>query len=65
VIGPRGEEFVEAALRVAVDDAADDVGQVVVGLDVDELAGLDQGSDDGPTFGTTGEEGILAIQDQR
>jgi hypothetical protein len=63
-VGP-WQEFVETALGMAVDDAADDVGQVVVGLQADELAGLDQGSDDGPMFGAAvgaGEECIFPIE---
>src|SRR5215469_5086619 len=63
-IGP-GQEFVEAALRMAVDDAGDDVGEVGVRIDADKLAGFDQRSDHGPVLGTavgTGEESVLAIR---
>jgi hypothetical protein len=66
-VGP-WQEIVETALGMAVDDAADDVGQVVVGLHADELAGFDQGSDDGPMFGAavgSGEECIFPIEGQR
>ena len=65
-IGP-GEEFIEAALGVAVDDAGDDVGEVGVRIDADKLAGFDQRSDHGPVLGTavgTGEESVLAIEGQ-
>src|SRR3954447_48308 len=40
-IGP-GQELVETALGMAVDDAADHVGQVGPGLDADKLASLNQ-----------------------
>jgi hypothetical protein len=66
-IGP-GQEFVEPALGMAIDDAADDVGEVGVRFDADELAGLDQGRDRRPMLGSAvgaGKEGILAIQRQR
>src|SRR3954447_4068727 len=46
-IGP-GQELVETALGMAVDDAADHVGQVGLGFDADQLAGLDQGRDHRP-----------------
>ncbi len=51
-IGP-GQELIEAALGMAVDDAADPVGQVGPGLDSDELASLDQGRDHRPVRGPT------------
>jgi hypothetical protein len=37
-----GQQLVEAAVGMAVDDAGDDVGQVAAGLDADQLAGLDE-----------------------
>src|SRR3954453_22425195 len=40
-IGP-GQGLVETALGMAVDDAADHVGQIGPGLDADQLAGLNQ-----------------------
>src|SRR5215208_2283833 len=40
-IGP-GQELIEAALGMAVDDAADHVGQVGPRLDADQFAGLNQ-----------------------
>ena len=53
---------------MAIDDAGDDVGEVAVGLDVDQFAGRDQRGDDGPMFGTAvraGEQGVLAGQGKR
>jgi hypothetical protein len=46
-----GQQVVEAAHRVTLDDAGDDVGQVGFGIDVVQLAGLDQRGDDGPVLG--------------
>jgi hypothetical protein len=45
-VGP-GQELVESALRVPLDDAGDHVCQVGEGLDLVELAGLDEGRDGG------------------
>jgi hypothetical protein len=53
---------------VAVDDPRQHVGQVTERLDIVQLAGFDQRSDDGPVLGATvgaGEEGILAIERDR
>src|SRR5260370_31318464 len=53
---------------MAVDDAADDVGEVGLWFDADELAGLDQGSDGRPVLGPAvgaGEECILPIEGNR
>src|SRR3954469_25217910 len=51
-IGP-GQELVETALGMAVDDAADHVGQVVgPGLDADQLAGLNQRRNHRPVRGS-------------
>ena len=50
VIGP-GQELVEPALGMAVDDAADDVGEIAIGLGADEFAGLNERSDHGPMLG--------------
>src|SRR5215213_10610681 len=41
-VGP-GQELVEPALRVAVDDPGEHVGQIGLRLDAHQLAGLDQG----------------------
>src|SRR5260221_1702160 len=53
---------------MAVDDAADDVGEVGLWFDADELAGLDQGSDGRPVLAPAvgaGEECILPIEGER
>src|SRR4051794_2093164 len=50
-IGP-GQELVETALGMAVDDAADHVGQVGPGLDADQLAGLNQRRNHRPVLGS-------------
>ena len=46
-VGP-WQQIVESALRVALDDAGDDLSEVGVWLDADELAGLDQRGDHRP-----------------
>ena len=46
----------------------DDVGKIAVGLDGDQLAGLDEGGDHGPMLGAdvgAGEQSILAGQGER
>jgi hypothetical protein len=43
-----GQEFVDAVLRVIVDDLGYDVGEIRMWLDADELAGHDQRCDHGP-----------------
>ena len=48
-IGPR-QQVVDLALRVASDNAGDDVGEVSLWIDAVELAGLDERSDDGPVL---------------
>jgi hypothetical protein len=66
-VGP-GQEFVEAAIRMARDDAGDHVREVGLRLDADELAGLDQGRNDGPMLGAcvgSGEERVLAGERER
>lgn len=66
-IGPR-QQFVDLAVRVAIDDPGDDVGEICVRLDANELAGFDQRGDDGPVFAATvraGEQGVLAVQRDR
>lgn len=55
------------ALRVAFDNAGDDVGEVGVRLDADKLAGFDQRGDHRPVLSATiraGKQGVLAIQGQ-
>src|ERR1041385_8309904 len=63
-----GQEIVEPGLRVTVDDAADDVGQIAMRLDAEQLAGLDQRGDDCPMLGTAigaREERVFARQRKR
>src|SRR3954468_7991222 len=50
-IGP-GQELVETALGMAVDDAADHVSQVGPGFDPDQLAGLNQRCNHRPVRGS-------------
>ena len=53
------------ALRVAGDDAGDDVGEVGVGVEAVELAGLDERGDRRPVLAAavgSGEERILPVQ---
>jgi hypothetical protein len=60
-----GEKFIDAGLRMAVDDPGEDVGEVGLGIDAVELASLDERGDDGPMFSAAigaGEERILAIE---
>ena len=63
-VGP-GQKFVDAGLRMAVDDPGEDVGEVGLRVDAVELAGLDERGDDGPVLSAAvgaGEERILAIE---
>ena len=48
-VGP-GEELVDLALRMSGDDAADDVGEVGLGIDRVELAGLNERGDRCPVL---------------
>jgi hypothetical protein len=60
-----GQEIIEPGLRVTVDDAADNVGQVGVRLDAEQLAAFDQRCDDRPMLGTAigaGEQSVFAGQ---
>ena len=60
-----GQEFVDTAVEMSVDDFGDGVGEVGVGIDAGELAGFDQRGDDGPVVAATvraGEESILPVQ---
>ena len=66
-IGP-GQEFVDLAVGMAVDDPGDDVGEIGVRIDAAELAGLDQRRDDGPVLAAAvgaGEQRILSVQRDR
>ena len=53
---------------MAVDDLGDDVGQIGLRIDVTELAGLDQRSDDGPVLAAAvgaGKERVLPVERDR
>jgi hypothetical protein len=53
---------------VTIDDAREDVGQIRERVDVVQLAGLDQGRDDGPMFGASvraGEQRVFPIERDR
>jgi hypothetical protein len=61
-VGP-GQEFVDAAIGMAVDDLADHVGEIGVRVDAVEFAGLNQRSDDRPMFAAavgTSEDRVLS-----
>jgi hypothetical protein len=63
-IGP-WEQLVDVAVRMTVDDPGQDVGEIGKRIDVFELAGLGQGGDDRPVFGSAvgpGKERVLAIE---
>ena len=59
------QEFVQAIVRPEIDEAGEHVGELGLGVDAVEFAGLDQRSEDSPVFGAVvmaGEEGILSGQ---
>ena len=59
------EEIVDLALGMTVYDTGEDIGEVGLGIDAVEFAGLDQRCDDGPMFAApvgAGEERIFTIQ---
>jgi hypothetical protein len=59
-VSPR-KQVIELAVRMAVDDSAEDVGQIGEWLDVTEFGDLDQGSNRRPTPRSSvaaGEEGV-------
>lgn len=63
-VGP-GQQVVELALRMACNDAGDDVSEVSVRVDAVELGGFYERSDGRPVLATTvgtGEERILSIE---
>ena len=65
-VGP-WQQVVETALRMALNDASGDVGEIGVRLDADELAGLDQRGDHRPVFAPgvrAGEQRVFAVQGQ-
>ena len=51
-MGP-GKQLVDLAVRMAVDDPGEDVGEVGKRVDVVQLAGFDQRRDSGPMLGAT------------
>ena len=58
-----GQEFVEAAHGMAVDDLGEDIGQIGLRIDGKHFAGCDQRGQNCPMFATAigaGEEMILA-----
>ncbi len=60
-----GEEIVDNAVEMAVDDLGEQVGEVGVRVDAAQFAGLDQLGDEGPISSAlvgTGEERIFAIE---
>jgi hypothetical protein len=62
-VGP-GHELVDLAGVVAVDEAAEDVGEIGLGIDHVELAGLDERGDDAPVDAAlvgAGEQRVLAV----
>ena len=66
-IGP-WQEIVDLAVEMTIDDLGYDVGEVGLGIDAVELAGLDQRGDDCPVFATaigTSKECVLAVQCDR
>ena len=48
-----GKQLVDLAVRMAVDDPGEDVGEVGNRVDVVQLAGFDQRRDSGPMLGAT------------
>jgi hypothetical protein len=66
-VGPR-QEIVDAFVWVAVDDPGDDVGEVSLRFDANELASLDQRSNDRPVLAASvgaGEESVFPVQRDR
>ena len=66
-VGP-GQEFVDAAVGMPVDDVGEDFREVGLRIDGIEFAALDQRCDDGPILGSAiraGEECILPVQCNR
>ena len=66
-VGP-GQQLVDVAVGMAVDDPGEDVGEVGERIDAVQLAGLDQRGDGGPMLGAAvgaGEQRILAVERDR
>jgi hypothetical protein len=60
-----GQQFVELALGVALDDAGDSSREPGFRIDGVELAGFDEGREDRPVLGAADEEGVLAGERDR
>jgi len=54
-----GQEFIDPGVCMAVDDGGKGIGHPGVGIDSIELAGFNQGSDDGPVW----RPGIVAFEE--
>lgn len=66
-VGPR-QQVVDLALRVASDNAGDDVDEVSLRIDAVEFAGFHERGDDCPVLGAaigSGKERVLAVQSDR
>jgi hypothetical protein len=66
-VGP-GQEIVDLAVAVAIDDLGERVGEIGLRIDVAELAALDERGDDRPVFAAAvrpGEERVLTIEGNR
>ena len=66
-IGP-GQQFVDLAVEMAVDDLCEDIGHPGIRIDAVQFAGLDERNDDRPVFSAavgTREERVLAIESDR
>lgn len=62
-VGP-GQQVVDLAVRVAIDDPGEDIGEIAEGLDAVQFAGFDQRGDDCPVFGAAigaCKEGVLPM----
>ncbi len=62
-----GQQLIDVALRMSGDNAADDVGDVGLRIDLAELSGLDERGEDGPVFAAgvgAGVQGVLAGERQ-
>jgi hypothetical protein len=62
------QQLIDVAVGMTLDDPGEDVGEVRERIDVVELAGLDERSDDGPMLGAairTCEQCILPVERNR
>jgi hypothetical protein len=58
-----GQELIDLAVGMAVDDPGEDVIEIGERIDVVQLAGFDQGGNDGPMLGAAvraREQGVFA-----